>query len=162
MSSLEDLYREVILDHYRSPRNRGKLDPPAIVAEGKNPVCGDELTLYLDINNGVIRDVKTSGSGCSISMASASMMTKAIKGQSVEHAHELIDHFKTLMHIHEASLEGHSHEGEENFDLGELAALTGVVKFPVRIKCATLAFNTLANGLDESEGTSPTKVATTE
>ena len=151
MSSLEDMYREVILDHYRSPRNRGELkSPPAIKSEGKNPVCGDELTLFILENNGLIEDVKISGSGCSISMASASMMSNAIKGKSIENAKELINAFKEMMNIHEANLEGeHNTESDEN-QLGELDALKGVVKFPVRIKCAVLAFNTLENALNDA------------
>lgn len=169
--ALEDLYREVILDHYRAPRNRGELlSPPAIKAEGKNPVCGDELTLYLDIENGIINDIKISGSGCSISMASASMMTTAIKGKSIEFARQLIADFKELMQIHESKLQesettdikAKDTGNNSNSSLGELDALTGVVKFPVRIKCATLAFNTLANGLDITSGKEPAHVATTE
>ena len=171
MSALQDLYREVILDHYRAPRNRGELaSPPAIKSIGKNPVCGDELTLFLNIDGDVITDIKISGIGCSISMASASMMSVAIKGKTVKEARELIDSFKELMNVHESSLESEdkdsppsSEEPDSNeMKLGELDALTGVVKFPIRIKCATLAFNTLGIGLDISEGTSKTTVATTE
>jgi nitrogen fixation NifU-like protein len=166
MSSLEELYREVILDHYRSPRNRGELDvPPAIKMEGKNPSCGDELTLYVNVENGIITDVKIAGSGCSISQASASMMTTSIKGQTVEHARELISAFKELMDIHEASLddnEAPSEPGSLTGKLGELEALTGVVKFPVRIKCATLAFHTLSQALDAAEGNTDNKVASSE
>lgn len=164
-SSLEGLYREVILDHYRAPRNRGELaSPPAIKSEGKNPVCGDELTLFLLMDGDKIEDVKIAGSGCSISMASASMMSVAIKGKSVDYARDLISKFKNLMDIHEAKLEGESGKdlaSNEKAVLGELDALTGVVKFPVRIKCATLAFNTLSNGLDATSYKSDT-VATTE
>lgn len=168
MSNLEELYREVILDHYRAPRNRGELaSPPAIKSEGKNPLCGDELTLYLDIEDGKIVDVKMTGTGCSISQASASMMTEAIKGKSIEHARELILEFKALMDVHESKLEGSSEEniGEKKTQLlGELEALTGVVKFPVRIKCATLSFNTLEHGLnsDKSDDDSDGNFATTE
>jgi nitrogen fixation NifU-like protein len=158
MPNLEELYREVILDHYRSPRNRGELScPPAIMSEGKNPLCGDELTLYLDIEDGIIKDVKMTGSGCSISQASASMMTKSIKGKNIEHARQLIDEFKALMDIHESQLEDSQSDDNKSAEiqkselLGELEALTGVVKFPVRIKCATLSFNTLARGLDINE-----------
>lgn len=158
MPNLEELYREVILDHYRSPRNRGELaSPPAIKSEGKNPLCGDELILYLDIVDDIIKDVKMGGSGCSISQASASMMTKSIKGKSIEHARQVINEFKALMDIHESKLESPKDDSEETIEsqkselLGELEALTGVVKFPVRIKCATLSFNTLARGLDLSE-----------
>lgn len=167
MSSLQDLYREVILDHYRSPRNRGELEtPPAIKSEGKNPVCGDELTLYIDVTDGVVVDVKMAGTGCSISQASASMMTSAIKGKSVEFARDLITSFKELMDIHEAYLESddahRDSAAKHTVDLGELEALTGVVKFPVRIKCATLAFNTLSNGLDIADGRDSQPIATTE
>lgn len=165
MSSLNDLYREVILDHYRAPRNRGELPtPPAIKSEGKNPVCGDELTLYVEVEDSNVKDAKIMGSGCSISMASASMMTKAIIGKSVEEARETIKAFKAMMDIHEQTLETEQSVDQDKAktDLGELEALTGVVKFPVRIKCATLAFNTLANALDTSEGKDAGSIATTE
>ncbi len=160
-SNLEDLYREVILDHYRSPRNRGELEvPPAHKTEGFNPLCGDEVSVYLDVDpdTDTVRDIKIQGQGCSISQASTSMMSAAVKGQSVAEARRLIRAFKALMSIHEHRLDG---EGEsdgsdlaadlEGVRLGDLEALQGVVKFPVRIKCATLAWNTLAQGLDEIE-----------
>ena len=159
MPGLEDLYREIILDHYRSPRNRGELAvPPATKAEGFNPLCGDEVVLYLDIDpdSETVRDVKIDGQGCSISQASTSMMSSAVKGKPVGDARRLIRAFKALMSIHESKLEGEA-DGEdgsalEGVPLGDLEALQGVVKFPVRIKCATLAWNTLEQGLDESEG----------
>jgi nitrogen fixation NifU-like protein len=152
---LEDLYREIILDHYRSPRNRGELDaPPAHKAEGFNPLCGDEVTLFLLIEDGRVVDVKIGGQGCSISQASTSMMSAAIKGKTVEDARKLISAFKALMSIHESKLEGESDGADlqaelDGVTLGDLEALQGVVKFPVRIKCATLAWNTLQQGLDE-------------
>ena len=151
MSNLEDLYREIILDHYRSPRNRGELpSPPAIRVEGFNPLCGDELVVYLDVQDGVLANIKITGHGCSISQSSSSLMSTAVKGKSVEQVREAIQTFKKLMTVHESTLE---HDGEPaKVDLraiGELAALQGVVKFPVRIKCATLAWNTLSQGLDE-------------
>ena len=155
MAGLEDLYREIILDHYRAPRNRGELPvPPAHQVEGFNPLCGDEVVLYLDVTDGVVTDVKIAGQGCSISQASTSMMSAAVKGKSVEEARDLIRAFKALMSIHETQLEGGDAEGPEAEELegvrlGELAALQGVVKFPVRIKCATLGWNTLQQGLDE-------------
>jgi nitrogen fixation protein NifU and related proteins len=155
---LEDLYREIILDHYRSPRNRGELPtPPAYKAEGFNPLCGDEVVVYLDIEDGVVTDVKIGGQGCSISQASTSMMSAAIKGKSVEQARKLIGAFKALMSIHESKLEGESDGADlaaelDGVALGDLEALQGVVKFPVRIKCATLAWNTLQQGLDEVSG----------
>ena len=159
MPGLEDLYREIILDHYRSPRNRGELSvPPATKAEGFNPLCGDEVVLYLDIDPGTdtVRDVKIDGQGCSISQASTSMMSAAVKGKPVEEARQLIRAFKALMSIHESKLEGDGEGSDltaelEGVRLGDLEALQGVVKFPVRIKCATLAWNTLQQGLDERE-----------
>ena len=151
MSNLEELYREIILDHYRSPRNRGELtSPPAIRVEGFNPLCGDEVTVFLDVEDGVITDIKLSGHGCSISQSSSSLMSAAVKGKSLDEARATIGKFKQLMTLHEATLD---ENGEpENVDLralGEIAALQGVVKFPVRIKCAILAWNTLSQGLDE-------------
>jgi nitrogen fixation NifU-like protein len=159
MPGLEDLYREIILDHYRSPRNRGELPaPPATKAEGFNPLCGDEVVLYLDIDpdSETVRDVKINGQGCSISQASTSMMSAAVKGKPVDEARKLIRAFKALMSIHESKLEGESDGSDLTADLdgvrlGDLEALQGVVKFPVRIKCATLAWNTLQQGLDERE-----------
>ncbi|MFM7061322.1 MAG: Fe-S cluster assembly sulfur transfer protein SufU [Actinomycetes bacterium] len=159
MPGLEDLYREIILDHYRAPRNRGELpSPPATRVEGFNPLCGDEVVLYLEVSaDGTVTDVRTAGQGCSISQASTSMMSAAIKGKSVDEARRLIKAFKALMSIHESKLEGGdataaTEEALEGVRLGDLEALQGVVKFPVRIKCATLAWNTLAQGLDEAAG----------
>jgi nitrogen fixation NifU-like protein len=152
MPGLEDLYREIILDHYRNPRNRGELEtPPAHRVEGFNPLCGDEIVVYLDVHDGVVDDIRISGQGCSISQSSASMMSAAVKGRSVDEVHELTRAFKAMMSIHESNLEGDEIEPEElpEVALGDLEALQGVVKFPVRIKCATLSWNTLAQGLDE-------------
>jgi len=155
---LEDLYREIILDHYRSPRNRGELvSPPATRVEGFNPLCGDEIVVYLDVVDGRVADVKIAGQGCSISQSSASMMSASIKGKSVEEARALISAFKSLMSVHERALDKDSGSDNEpatdpepEVKLGDLEALQGVVKFPVRIKCATLSWNTLAQGLDEA------------
>ena len=155
MSGLQDLYREIILDHYRAPRNRGELPvPPAHKVEGFNPLCGDEVVLYLEVDGGVVTDVRTGGQGCSISQASTSMMSAAVKGKTVDEARTLIRAFKSLMSIHESKLEGadagtDADAGPTGVRLGDLEALQGVVKFPVRIKCATLAWNVLAQGLDE-------------
>ena len=152
MAGLEDLYREIILDHYRSPRNRGELEaPPAVRAEGFNPLCGDEIVLYLDASDGIVNDVKVSGQGCSISQSSASMMSAAIKGKTVDEVRSLIRSFKAMMSIHESHLDADAALETVDIDaFGELAALQGVVKFPVRIKCATLSWNTLAQALDEA------------
>jgi nitrogen fixation NifU-like protein len=156
LPGLEDLYREIILDHYRAPRNRGELPvPPASKLEGFNPLCGDEVVLYLDIDDGAVRDVKIEGQGCSISQASSSMMSAAVKGKPVGEIRRLIRAFKALMSIHESKLEGDGDGSDldrdlEGVRLGDLEALQGVVKFPVRIKCATLAWNTLQQGLDDA------------
>jgi nitrogen fixation NifU-like protein len=160
MPGLEDLYREIILDHYRSPRNRGELPtPPATRAEGFNPLCGDEIVVYLSVDGDRVADVKIGGQGCSISQSSASMMSAAVKGKTVDEARALIRAFKAMMSIHERAL-GEPGDGEVDLTeavapdpevkLGDLEALQGVVKFPVRIKCATLSWNTLAQGLDEA------------
>ena len=164
MANLEDLYREIILDHYRSPRNRGELEvPPAVRAEGFNPLCGDEIILYLDVKDGVVDDVRITAQGCSISQSSASMMSVAIKGKPVDEVRDLTRQFKAMMTIHETALAGSDGDGDgedaadepvavDEKALGDLAALQGVVKFPPRIKCATLAWITLGQGLDESSG----------
>ncbi|MEA2717952.1 MAG: nitrogen fixation protein NifU [Actinomycetota bacterium] len=167
--SLEDLYREIILDHYRNPRNRGELaSPPALRVEGFNPLCGDEVVLYVDIapsdgegsdgeGVGRVADVRISGQGCSISLSSASMMSAAVKGRTAAEARSLIRAFKAMMSIHEHRLDGDGKEISEavapdpEVKLGDLEALRGVVKFPVRIKCATLSWNTLAQALDEAQ-----------
>lgn len=146
MSGLDDLYREIILDHYRTPRNRGELDPPAVRVEGFNPLCGDEIVVYLAVTDGVVTDIKLTGQGCSISQASSSLMSVAVKGKSVDEARAVIGTFKDLMMGPSATEPTPS----ELRKLGELAALAGVVKFPVRIKCATLAWNTLTQVLDET------------
>jgi nitrogen fixation NifU-like protein len=160
MPDLEELYREIILDHYRSPRNRGELPaPPAHRVEGFNPLCGDEVVLSLDVADGELRDIKIAGSGCSISQSSGSLMSAAVKGRPIGEVRELIRVFKTMMTVHEATLGDDRTTGIEDAaaepepidleEMGELAALQGVVKFPVRIKCATLSWNALIQGLDE-------------
>jgi nitrogen fixation NifU-like protein len=161
MAGLEDLYREIILDHYRSPRNRGELpSPPAQRVEGFNPLCGDEVVLYVDIDDGGrVADIKVDGQGCSISQSSASMMTTAVKGRTEAETRELIRAFKAMMSIHERGLDGAVEDGDGDgasvpagtgLDMGELEAMRGVVKFPVRIKCATLSWNTLAQAFDQA------------
>lgn len=155
MSGLEDLYREIILDHYRNPRNDGELPtPPARRAEGFNPLCGDEVVVYVDVEGDKLVDVKIAGQGCSISRSSASMMSVAVKGLSTSEARDVIRTFKGAMSMHESQLESEEALPGPRADLsgmGDLAALQGVVKFPVRIKCATLSWNTLAQCLDQAE-----------
>lgn len=141
MPGLEDLYREIILDHYKNPRNRGELPPPAVRTEGHNPLCGDEIEVYLQVEDGTVTDVRIGGQGCSISQSSASMMSAAVKGKKVPEVRALVSRFKNMMSIEEG-------EPDASVSLGDLEALQGVVKFPVRIKCAVLAWNTLAEGLD--------------
>ncbi len=148
--ALDDLYREVILDHYAHPRNRGRLDPSDIAVEGANPLCGDELALFVRVRDGRVEDVRFEGRGCSISQASTSMMTAAIKGKTLDEVRALVGEFKGMM------------RGEEPAaDLGDLVALQGVRKFPVRIKCATLSWVALEQGLDDhTSGRSPTRTTT--
>ena len=147
MPGLDDLYREIILDHYRSPRNRGELPPPAAHAVGHNPLCGDEIEVYLDVTaDGMVNDIKVAGQGCSISQSSASMMSQAVKGKPVADVRALVHRFKSMMSIEEPSDDPAVAEAK----LGDLEALQGVVKFPVRIKCAVLAWNTLTEALAQT------------
>ena len=150
MASLDDLYKEIILDHYRSPRNQGELEPPAHRCEGFNPLCGDEVIVFVSLINKKIEEIKIGGQGCSISQASASMMTEIIKGKSISEAEEIIHAFKEMMDIYESELSGEETDStSSSIDLGDLEALQGVVKYPVRIKCATLAWNTLTQSINE-------------
>jgi nitrogen fixation protein NifU and related proteins len=138
--SLEELYKEVILDHYRAPRNKGRLEPHDIMLERNNPLCGDELELYLKFEGDDLQGITFQGKGCSISMASASMMTEKVAGLGAKDAAALAESIKRMM------------AGEEEGDpdeLGDLVSLKGVVKYPVRIKCALLGWNTLLEALEE-------------
>ncbi|MEY4173752.1 MAG: hypothetical protein RI900_917 [Actinomycetota bacterium] len=150
MPGLEDLYREIILDHHRNPRNRGELPPPAAHAVGHNPLCGDEIEIYLQVADGIVADVKVGGQGCSISQSSASMMSQAVKGKPVHEVQALVRRFKGMMSIPDD--DGNPIEPDPDVKLGDLEALQGVVKFPVRIKCATLAWNTLLEALAQPAG----------
>ncbi|MHA2852526.1 Fe-S cluster assembly sulfur transfer protein SufU [Paenibacillus lautus] len=135
---LDDLYRRVIMDHYKNPRNRGKFEEDAVTIDLNNPTCGDRISLQLKVENGVVADAKYTGEGCSISMSSASMMTDAVKGRTLDEAISLADRFSSLM-------KGDEVEFDEYEDI---EALSGVNKFPARIKCATLAWNALRKGID--------------
>ena len=148
MSEVSDLYQETILDHYKSPRNQRRLEDVDRLAEGQNPLCGDHITVFVKVSEGIVRDITFEGSGCAISTASASLMTEAIKGKTFEEIEELTEKFKLMMSIE---------EGESPVDparpgsvLGDLEALQGVRKFPVRIKCADLPWTTLADALNEA------------
>ena len=147
MPGLDDLYREIILDHYRTPRNRGELAPPAVRAEGHNPLCGDEIQVYLSVVDDVVQDIKIMGSGCSISLSSASMMSQAIKGKGLSDVRAIVSRFKGMMGLVEPDDDASGSVPEVK--LGDLEALAGVVKFPVRIKCATLAWSTLLEAMAE-------------
>lgn len=143
---LDELYKEIILDHYRNPRYRGKLDAPTACEEGYNPLCGDEITLDVEVKDGVVTDIAQRGSGCSISQSSASMMSEAVMGKSVPEVRHLIGSFTAMM------------RGSDDVDedeLGDLDALRGVRKFPVRIKCATLSWHTLAKALGVEDAEVP-------
>ena len=145
--SLEDLYREVILDHYRSPRNKGPLDKPDYRAEGVNPLCGDEITIELAFDGDQVSQVAVAGQGCSISQSSASMMSEAIKGKTKGEIEDLTKRFRDMM-----SLDGEADIGLDpdrpGAVLGDLESLQGVRKYPVRIKCASLGWNVLLEALD--------------
>jgi len=150
MSDLRDLYQSVILDHNKRPRNFGELEDSNRTAKGYNPLCGDKLTVYLVLKNDVIEAVRFVGSGCAISTASASLMTQSVKGKTVAEAERLFDGFHELV-------TGDSSERIDDGDLGKLAVFGGVREFPVRVKCATLAWHTLKSALDGAG-----KVAQTE
>ena len=148
MADLEELYRSVILDHYRNPRRKGTLDVPHVHAEGTNPSCGDEFFLDLVVVDGIVTDAAMQGQGCSISQASGSMMMDAIVGKSVADVQDLAHKFRLMMTIEEG--DNPVDEDRPGSVLGDLEALQGVRKFPVRIKCADLAWTTLADALDRS------------
>lgn len=139
---LKDLYRDVIVDHNRRPRNFGKLDPADAHADGYNPLCGDRLTIYVNLDGERIRDAKFEGSGCAISVASASLLTEIVQGKSRAEVHELFDDVHALLTQHDASV--------DPARLGKLAALSGVREFPVRVKCASLCWHTLNAALDRA------------
>jgi len=142
MTDLRDLYQEMVIDHGRRPRNVGKLAHANHRAEGFNPLCGDRLTLYVEVVDGVIRAASFEGAGCAISTASASLMTEALKGKTLDEAQALIDGFHALV-------TGHEHEAPA--PLGKLAVLGGVRDFPARVKCATLAWHTLHAALHDRD-----------
>ncbi|HEV3258746.1 MAG TPA: SUF system NifU family Fe-S cluster assembly protein [Gemmataceae bacterium] len=140
MSDLRELYQEVILDHHKKPRNFRKLEGARHV-EGYNPLCGDRITVYLKVRDGVIQDISFQGIGCAISTASASMMTDSLKGKTLTEAEALFKSFHEL-------LTGQQHGSEDAADLGKLEVFSGVREFPVRVKCATLAWHTFHAALE--------------
>jgi nitrogen fixation protein NifU and related proteins len=139
--SLDDLYRRVIMDHYQRPRNKGRIEEGAVTVDLNNPTCGDRISLQLRIEDEKITEAKFLGEGCSISLASASMMTEAVKGLTVDQALELVDLFSRMMRGEEIDF--------EKFPLEDIEALQGVSKFPARIKCALLSWKALEKGMKE-------------
>jgi nitrogen fixation protein NifU and related proteins len=139
---LKDLYRDVIVDHNRQPRNFGKLEPADAHADGHNPLCGDRLTLYVNLDGERIREAKFEGAGCAISVASASLLTEAVKGKTTAEVHDLFEDVHTLLTQHDANV--------DPAKLGKLAALSGVREFPARVKCASLCWHTLNAALSRA------------
>jgi nitrogen fixation NifU-like protein len=142
---MEDLYKEILLDHYRNPRNRGALEAATCSADGANPLCGDVIHLDVDVEDDRVRRVQFSGAGCSISQASASMMTEYVQGKSVAEAQRAIDDFQAMMLAGEPPVD----------DFGDIEALIGVAKFPARVKCASLAWKTLREALEHPGAAQP-------
>ncbi|PRO65544.1 Fe-S cluster assembly sulfur transfer protein SufU [Alkalicoccus urumqiensis] len=140
---LDTLYRQVIMDHYKNPRNRGEVEGDKLKIDMNNPTCGDRIQLQMKVEDGKIADAKFNGEGCSISLSSASMMTQAVKGLPVEEALRMSDLFSDMMLGKDIDTSG--------LDLGDIEALQGVTKFPARIKCATLAWKAMEQGLNEEE-----------
>ena len=145
--ALEELYREVILDHYRNPRNRGKLDAPEAAADGINPLCGDEIHVELRFEDDIVSEVAISGQGCSISQSSASMMSEAVKGRSREEVAELVGRFRQMMSLEDEDADLGLDPDRPGAVLGDIEALQGVRQYPVRIKCASLGWTTLMQAL---------------
>jgi len=137
-NNLDQLYRSVIMDHYKNPRNKGSIENDAVTIDMNNPTCGDRIHLTLKVTDGIVEDAKFDGEGCSISMSSASMMTQLIKGKKVEEAIELSDIFSKMMMGEDYS---------DKYDLEDVEALQGVSQFPARIKCATLAWKAMEKGV---------------
>ncbi|MBN2410485.1 SUF system NifU family Fe-S cluster assembly protein [candidate division KSB1 bacterium] len=139
---IDELYQEIILDHYKHPRNRGTLENADVKITGKNPFCGDEIILSLKLKDNIVTDVAFEGSGCAISQASASVMTEQIKGKTLSEARELFQEFSKMV------------KGEINYDpekMDELAAFKGVCEYPTRVKCALLSWNALKNALEQKK-----------
>jgi nitrogen fixation protein NifU and related proteins len=139
-NNLDALYRQVIMDHYKNPRNKGLLEDGNLTINMNNPTCGDRIQLTMNVADGIVTDAKFEGEGCSISMSSASMMTQAIKGKKIEDAIKLSTVFSNMMQ---------GKEYDDDLDLGDIEALQGVSKFPARIKCATLAWKAMEKGLKD-------------
>ncbi|SFD94870.1 nitrogen fixation protein NifU [Lentibacillus persicus] len=140
-NNLDTLYRQVIMDHYKNPRNKGSVEGDALTVDMNNPTCGDRIQLQLQVEDGVVQDAKFTGEGCSISMSSASMMTQAVKGKKLDDALNMSKAFSEMMLGEDVDT--------ENLDMGDVEALQGVSQFPARIKCATLAWKAMEKGVQE-------------
>lgn len=141
--NLDTLYRQVIMDHYKNPKNRGKIDGDSLTIDMNNPTCGDRIQLQLQVEDGVVKDARFDGEGCSISMSSASMMTQEIKGKTIDKALTMSESFSKMMLGEDIDM--------DNFELGDVQSLQGVSKFPARIKCATLAWKAMEKGVQEED-----------
>jgi nitrogen fixation protein NifU and related proteins len=144
MSDLRDLYQDVILEHSKTPRNYRELPAANHKAEGFNPLCGDRFTVYVTLDGNAIRDVSFQGSGCAISKASASMMTQSVKGKTTAEAEKIFERFHEMV-------TGHASANQDESELGKLTVFSGVSEFPVRVKCATLAWHTLHAALEGTQ-----------
>jgi nitrogen fixation protein NifU and related proteins len=150
MADLRDLYQEVIVDHYKRPRNFHKLEHPNRQADGYNPLCGDRISVFLQVENGIVKEIGFTGAGCALSTASASMMTESLKGRTETEAKTIFDRFNDL-------LTTHCDPAPDLSILGMLAVFSGVREYPVRVRCATLAWQTLRAALEGSRETVATE-----
>lgn len=151
--NLDDLYRDIVMDHYKSPRGKKGIQNADIVNEGKNPVCGDEIEVSMKVNDGRVDDISVQCMGCAISIASGSMLAETIKGKSIDEVMKIARTVKAILK---------GEEPHDEIDLGDLEALEGVKKFPVRIKCALLSWSTMIEGLEAWENRKQVAVTTTE
>ncbi len=151
--NLDDLYRDIVMDHYKSPRGKKEIQNADIVNEGKNPVCGDEIEVSMKVNDGRVDDISVQCMGCAISIASGSMLAETIKGKPIEEVIKIARAVKAVLK---------GEEPHDEIDLGDLEALEGVKKFPVRIKCALLSWSTMIEGLEAWENRKKAAVTTTE
>ncbi|WP_060679817.1 Fe-S cluster assembly sulfur transfer protein SufU [Virgibacillus halodenitrificans] len=140
-NNLDTLYRQVIMDHYKNPRNKGVIEGDVLTVDMNNPTCGDRIQLQLQVEEGIVQEAKFDGEGCSISMASASMMTQAVKGKKIDDALEMSELFSKMMLGEDVDM--------DKLSLEDIEALQGVAKFPARIKCATLAWKAMEKGVNE-------------
>ncbi|OLN22596.1 SUF system NifU family Fe-S cluster assembly protein [Domibacillus antri] len=141
-NNLDQLYRQVIMDHYKNPRNKGSIEDGSVTVDMNNPTCGDRIHLTMNVEDGIVTEAKFDGEGCSISMSSASMMTQAIKGKNIDYALQLSNVFSEMML---------GNDYPDDLDLGDIEALQGVAKFPARIKCATLSWKAMEKGLQDEK-----------